>query len=180
MADVYPWKKTRMSPSISGMNIVSDYMKIHGTTSILEFGAGYSTWVLHKLNFKIYVAIETFPIVIDRINSLNLSNFVLLQKWDDIPNEKYQYVFLDSHVGGNVGVHDRHAPLEYALEHNLLSENVKLFAHDYIKIKRANNGKNPHRWARWHDGWFRVLKNYNFDLLDEINNLEFGIYGIKK
>lgn len=175
----YPWRKTRMSPTTKGMNIISEYIKSRGATSILEFGAGYSTWMLHKLNFKNYIAVETFPIIIDRINSLNLPNFSMVQKWEDIPKQKYQYMFIDSHVGGNAGKHDRHTPLQYALKNDLLDLDVRIFFHDYAKIKMADNGKNPHKWARRYDKWFKILNKYDIILLDEVNGTEFGIYGFK-
>jgi len=172
----YPWKRTKMSPSFVGLEAVCNYIEGLGKESMLEIGAGASTWYLHQLGFKTYTAVETFPAVVERFNSLNLKNFTLVQKWEDIPVLKYQWVFIDSHVGGNALGNQREKPLIYAIENKLLKDPVIIFFHDYRGIKLTNEGKNPHKWARAHDGWNNTVRDYKLRLVETLNKDEFGVY----
>lgn len=170
-----PWKRTRMSPNDKNIRALMKYIDTNSKPeSMLEIGAGRSTWYLHQLNFDKYVAVETFKPVVDLIASLVLSNFLLVDKWTSIPSMEYQYIFIDSHVGGDTNKYQRERPLIYALDNNLLKKDAMIIVHDYHKIKMYRDNIGSMRSMNF-VAWFEMEKKYNLKIIKEFGN-EFCVY----
>jgi hypothetical protein len=149
--------------------------------SIIEIGGGVSTWYLHQLNFEDYVMLETyapaFDIVVEKIPSVKA-----IKKWEEIPKKKYQYIFIDSHVGGppEVQGHQREEPLKYIMENGLFSQDSVLIVHDYNKIKRYR-GKSGTAEANRYKGWNRTVDEYGWEIVHEVIYRRcFGVYKLKQ
>lgn len=184
-----PWKRTRWSPSTNALceliTFISEISEeknkkealenlnyTNNFGNFLEIGAGFSTWYLNQLPFLNYVAVETYQPVIDNINKYSFNNFTLVNKWTSIPKLKYDYIFVDSNVGGDASKYERERPFMYALDNNLLSHDFIMFVHDYHKIEKWKDNPNG-----TYVSWARMEKQYNLKFIKKITN-EFGVYSL--
>ena len=168
-----------MSPSGTSMTELVNLLESRSKPeSMLEIGAGNSTWYLHQLNFDKYVAVEDYPSVVKNINEQKFSNFLMVDKWIDIPIMEYQYLFLDSNVGGDAHRHQRHKPLIYAIEHDLLRPDALIIVHDYSKIRLYRDNLGSKR-SQPYVAWFEMEEKYGLRVIKDIGT-EFGIYERRK
>ena len=170
-----PWRRTRMSPTKEECYELINYLQAFRThfkcDSFLEFGCGVSTWYLSQMNFDTYVAVEEYQPAIKQVNK-HLPNIPVVTKWEDIPKQKYHYVFVDSHAGGDAQGNERHKPFEYAIENDLLYDNTIMFAHDHTMVEDGDTSRQSIT-----TGWHGVMNKYGWKLTHQIKHRKnFGIY----
>lgn len=171
-----PWERDRMCPSNIAIESLVNFIEtrnIYG--DFLEIGAGYSTWFLSQLPFNSYFTVETFKPTLDILAKYYNGKGVILDKWDDIPYLKYQYVFIDSNVGGDALWNERHKPLLYILDKGLLANNGLIIVHDYFRINRYRKNPTLSRKGRYYIPWYNMEKDYNLKVIATATK-EFGIY----
>lgn len=67
--------------------------------NVLEFGSGITSWVLNNtLHPKNHISIESFPISVANVKK-NVPVVKVVSTWDQIPNYKYDLLFIDSSTG---------------------------------------------------------------------------------
>ena len=97
---------TRVSPTIKELEFIYDWCKKSKPKKILEFGCGPTTWAIHQgatndglEPLSLYVAMEHWvPSIKDVVNHIPTVK-IIKSIWYDIPNEKYDLVFIDSSAG---------------------------------------------------------------------------------
>ncbi|HUU87605.1 MAG TPA: hypothetical protein VMX17_07600 [Candidatus Glassbacteria bacterium] len=170
-----PYKRTRMSPTKEEIFQMIDYMQSSENRfdNFLEFGCGVSTFFLSQLKFKNYIAIEDYSPAIEQVTKY-CPNVNICTKWEQIPTLKYNFVFVDSHAGGDALGHERHKPFQYAIEHNLLLEDTIMFAHDHTMVNKGDFSR-----LNINEGWHGCLNKYKWTLVKQIKfRKNFGIYKI--
>jgi hypothetical protein len=168
-----PWKRTRMSPTKEEIYQIIDYAQKHGKRfdNFLEFGCGVSTFFLSQLNFKRYVSVEEYEPAIQMVKKY-CPNVTICKKWEEIPKLKYDFVFCDSHAGGDALAHERHKPFQYAIENDLLLPDTIMFAHDHTMVKEQDYSR-----LSIEKGWHGCLNKYKWTLVKQIKfRKNFGIY----
>jgi len=139
--------------------------------NFLEFGCGVSTHFLSQLNFENYVAVEEYQPTIDNV-SRHCPNVVICKRWVDIPKRKYDFVFVDSHTGGNARRHQRYKPFEYAILNDLLSDSTIMIAHDHTMVDKGDFSR-----LSVEKGWHGYMNKYKWTLVDQIRvRKNLGIY----
>ena len=173
-----PWKITRWSPRHRTLRYLFTFIKprMSEKDSILEFGCGVSTWYLNQLNFKDYVACETFEDAIQKVEN-KCSNVNVVKRWEDIPVKKYKWIFIDSKAGSDItSKFSRYLSLTYAHERGFVDKNTIMVIHDYARIRKSNDNPNS-IWASRMANWNKTIDEYDWKLLDEIMIYRgFGIY----
>ena len=176
-----PWRTNRFSPRKEEMELLVDYMLAQSNppSSLLEIGCGASSWYLNQLNFKDYTAVETYEPAIDNVKK-NIPNINVITRWTDIPKIEYQYIVIDSHVGGTTMKETgREEPLKYIMENKLYNENSTLIVHDYCKVKKFR-GDTTSRNGKRFMGWNSTVDYYKWEVVGEVEyKKSFGIYSLK-
>lgn len=168
-----PWRRSRMSPKKDEMSTLMDYMISlnNGFDSLLEFGCGVTTWYLSQMEFKKYVSVEEYEPAINHVRK-NLPHIPVVTKWTDIPKEKYHYVFVDSHAGGDADATEREKPLVYAIENDLLYDNTIMIAHDHTMVEDGDISRRSIT-----TGWHGAMNQYGWKLTHQIKlRKSFGVY----
>lgn len=171
-----PWKWSRVCVTESECDIILNYIdkKINDLSlkNFLEFGCGYSTWFLTQFPWNNYTSVEDWPSTIE-LASKYMPKLNLVKKWSDIPKIKYDFVFVDSHAGGeNVGKFERHKPFQYAIENDLLLPNTIMFAHDHTFVKDGDFSRKSIT-----TGWHGALNKHGWTLIDQIKTKRnLGVY----
>jgi len=159
-------KRTRVSPTIDELNFIYDWCinNLKDGCKVLEFGAGPSTFAINKAcNPSIYITVEDWiPTLKDVIN--HVSNIKIINStWFDIPEDKYDFVFVDSSAGyppKDGGLH-RDEAVKYS--EKLLADDGYIMLHDW----HGRSGKAPRRY----------LENSGYKLIDSFTNKTgVGVY----
>jgi len=177
-----PWRKTRIKPPRVELQILVNFLDQFPKESMLEIGGGNSTWYLHQLGFPVYTVVETWEPVVKDILAQNFKDLTLVKRWEDIPRIKYQYIFIDSHVGGNASKMQREKSLAYAIDNNLLRDEVMIIAHDYSLMKDLKDVVYSKRRCVGYD-WYKIMEKNRFEVILEIpteGKLQFGVYQRKQ
>jgi len=174
-----PWRSSKLSPRRRNIGQLADYIleQPKKPESMLEMGCGITTWYLSQLNFQDYVAVETYDPPIQEVRK-HVPSVKVVEKWTDIPKIKYQYLLVDSHVGGDevLKSHEREKTLIYVMENDLLSDDAILIAHDYHRIK-AYRGDHTSKYGKQQRGWNDAVDKYGWKISHEIMYRKcFGIY----
>ena len=180
--NISPWRSSRWSPAKITLELLCDYIleQSEKPVSMLEIGGGISTWYLNQLNFKTYVTVETFEPAVKKIAEY-IPSVLCIQKWEDIPKQQYQYIFIDSQVGGGAGItgDQREKPLIYIMENNLFSPSSTLIVHDYDRIKKFKGWKG--RKGKAYKGWHNTVDKYGWEITHEVFKRRcFGVYKLKR
>lgn len=90
---------------------------------VLEFGSGITSWVLNEtLHPNKHVSVESFPISVENVKK-HVPTVEIVSTWDQIPDYKYDLLFMDSSTGAPRGL-------------LCLYPKVGLFRHDAIHYAR--------------------------------------------
>lgn len=168
-----PWRWSRKSPSKEEIYHVIRYLENEGLPrdTFLEFGAGISTWYFFQLGFSQYVAVEDYEAALVMVKEY-LPSVKVIAKWTDIPVQKYRYVFVDSHVGGDANKYDRYKTLEYALRNELVMDDGIIIAHDHKPIPEGDFS-----YKNITTAWYGVINKYGWNLVKQIPlRRSFAIY----
>jgi hypothetical protein len=168
-----PWRWSRKSPSKEEIYHVIQYLEAKEIPrdTFLEFGAGISTWYFSQLGFTQYVCVEDYESALIQVRK-HLPNVKIVSKWVDIPVQKYRYVFVDSHVGGDAGKYDRYKTLEYALKNGLIMDDAIVIAHDHAPFPEGDLS-----YRNVTNGWYGVINKYGWNLVKQIPlRRSFAIY----
>jgi hypothetical protein len=168
-----PWRRTRVSPTKEEIFQVIQYIEASNLPidSFLEFGCGVSTWYLSQLNFGRYVSVEEYEDAIIKVTNA-CPSVKVVKKWEDIPKNKYRYVFVDSHAGGNAAANERYKTFEYAIVNDLLYDDTIMIAHDHSV---ANDTDEERKLIT--TGWYGFMNKYGWKLTHQILfRKNFGVY----
>ena len=98
---------SRRSPSVQELEALWDWLDKNyrdKIKTILEFGCGVTSWVLHNsLNYTKYIAVEQFQPCIDTVKS-HVPNIEIIGYWDKIPKDSYDLLFVDASTGWPAGL----------------------------------------------------------------------------
>jgi len=136
---------TRVSPTIEELQFMHKWCtkNVLQKAKILEFGAGPTTWAIHKaVNPSLYVAVEDWPSTVKDVMN-HLSDVKIVKStWFDIPEEEYDFIFVDSSAGyppKSPGLH-RDEAAKYG--ERLLKKGGFIMLHDW----RKRSGKGPRQY----------------------------------
>jgi hypothetical protein len=119
--------------------------------SVLEFGCGVTSWVLHNtIKHEKYVIVEQFQPCIETVKK-HVSNIEIVDFWDKIPANKYDLLFVDASTGAPAGLKPRASTNRVPFRDDAI---------DYVKdMLHQNSIVIIHDWQHRHYNW-RVHRRY--------------------
>jgi len=155
-----------VSPTIPELEFIHEWWKdnLEQGCKVLEFGAGPTSWAIQKaVNPSLYVAVEDWPDtikdVIDHLDDIQ----IITSTWLDIPEETYDFIFVDSSAGYPPGDGGLHRDEATKFGERLMSENGFIMLHDW----HGRSGGRPRRY----------LENNGYELVASFENRTgVGVY----
>ncbi|MBW3014376.1 class I SAM-dependent methyltransferase [Candidatus Woesearchaeota archaeon] len=169
--DIY---RSKLSPSEPEIKWLCEYLQSkkeeYNVKTVLEFSCGITSWAVQEgLRPEIHVSVEQYRPLMKTV-SAKYPNIEIIETWEDIPDRKYDLVFVDGstgaplkmYPGGKISVLRKQA-LEWS--EPLQSPGAIIISHDWRKRNRA----------------YRVLRNHlveNYDL--QAQEYDFAIFKNRK